>query len=177
MFVYLPLHQNSLTTHVCIPPTTPKLPYNPCMYISHYPKPPLQGGCIRNTVHMSGKFLYSAVSSPQDCSKRLDFTSLADLFNQTPSQLLWEASSRMLQLIREGCSYTYPPLSIARYSLMELSELKQCTVKNVVHQKSNLGSLSRESEALPVSHCALHTVGTRYSFPPFVRDDYNKRPC
>ena len=26
------------------------------------------------------------------------------------------ASSHMLQLMREGCSYTYPPLSIARYS-------------------------------------------------------------
>ena len=42
------------------------------------------------------KFVYSAVANPQDCSKR--FTSLADLFNQTPSQLLWEASRHMLQL-------------------------------------------------------------------------------
>ena len=40
----------------------------------------------------------------------LHITSLADLFNQTPSQLLGEASSHMLQLMREGCSYTYPPL-------------------------------------------------------------------
>ena len=40
----------------------------------------------------------------------LHFTSLADLFNQTPSQLLWEASSHMQQLMREDCSYTYPPL-------------------------------------------------------------------
>ncbi|KAK2176113.1 hypothetical protein NP493_682g01030 [Ridgeia piscesae] len=32
------------------------------------------------------------------------------MFNQTPSQLLWEASSYMLQLMREGCSYTYLPL-------------------------------------------------------------------
>ena len=31
----------------------------------------------------------------QDCSKR--FTSLADLFNQTPSQLPWEASLKSLQ--------------------------------------------------------------------------------
>ena len=41
----------------------------------------------------------------------LHFTSLTDLFNQTPSWLLWEASSHMLQLMREGCSYTYQPLS------------------------------------------------------------------
>ena len=40
----------------------------------------------------------------------LHFTSPADLLNQTPSQLLWESSSHMLQLMREGCSYTYPQL-------------------------------------------------------------------
>ena len=35
-----------------------------------------------------GKFLCSAVSNPQDCSKRFTLYSLADLFNQTPSQLI-----------------------------------------------------------------------------------------
>ena len=45
----------------------------------------------------------------------LHFTSLTDLFIQTPSRLLCEASSHMLQLMREGCSFTYPPLSITRY--------------------------------------------------------------
>ena len=54
----------------------------------------------------------------------LHFTSLTDLFTQTPSRLLWEASSHMLQLMCEGCSYTYPPLSIVRYSFMQLSELE-----------------------------------------------------
>ena len=38
---------------------------------------------------MKGKFLYSAVSSPQDCSKHLTLYSLADLFNQTTSKLFW----------------------------------------------------------------------------------------
>ena len=59
----------------------------------------------------------------------LHFTSLTDLFTQTPSRLLWEASSHMLQLIHEGCSYTYPPLSIARYSFIQLSEVEQSRVK------------------------------------------------
>ena len=59
----------------------------------------------------------------------LHFTSLTDLFTQTSSRLLWEASSHMLQLMREGYSYTYPPLSIARYSFIQLSELEQCRVK------------------------------------------------
>ena len=61
----------------------------------------------------------------------LHFTSLTDLFNQTPSQLLLEASSHMLQLMRKGCSYKYPPLSIARYSFIQLSELEQCRVKKI----------------------------------------------
>ena len=38
----------------------------------------------------------------------------------------------MLQLMREGCSYTYPPLSIARYSFIQLSELEECRVKTLV---------------------------------------------
>ena len=94
----------------------------------------------------------------------LHFTSLTDLFSQTPSQLLWETSSHMLQLMRESCSYTYPPLSIARYSFMQLSELEQCRVKklaqgfNTAAQDSNPGSHSRESEALPLSHCVLQMV-------------------
>ncbi len=37
-----------------------------------------------------GTFLYSAIYNPQDCSR---LYSLADLFNLTPSRLLWEVSS------------------------------------------------------------------------------------
>ena len=55
----------------------------------------------------------------------LHFTFLTDLFTQTPSWLLWEASSHRLQFMREGGSYTYPPLSIVRYSFIQLSELEQ----------------------------------------------------
>ena len=58
----------------------------------------------------------------------LHFTALTDLFTQTPSRLLWEASNHLLQWMREGCSYTYPPLSIVRYSFKQLSELEQCRV-------------------------------------------------
>ena len=91
----------------------------------------------------------------------LHFTSLTNLFNQTPFQLLWEASSYMLQLMHEDCSYTYPPLSIARHSFIQVSELEQCRGKklsqgfNTIAQDLNLCPLSRESEALPLSHCAL----------------------
>ena len=67
----------------------------------------------------------------------------------------------MLQLKVEGWSYTYPPLSIARCYFFQLSELEQYRVKklaqgfNTIAQDSNPGSLSRESEALPLNHCAL----------------------
>ena len=61
----------------------------------------------------------------------LHFTSLTDLFTQTPSRLLWEASNHMLQLMHKGCSYTYLPLSIVRYSFIQLSELEQCRVKKL----------------------------------------------
>ena len=94
--------------------------------------------------------------------RTLHFSSLADLFTQTPSRLLWEASSHMLQLMREGCSYTYPSLSIARYSFIQLSKLEQCGVKNRAQgfntavQDSNPVPLSRESEVLPLSYCALY---------------------
>ena len=33
--------------------------------------------------------------------------------------------------MREGYSYTYPPLSIARYSFVQLCELEQCRVKKL----------------------------------------------
>ena len=70
----------------------------------------------------------------------------------------------MLQLMREGIYihiYIYPPLSIVRYSFIQLSELEQCRVKklaqgfNTTAQDSNPSSRNRESEALPLSHCAL----------------------
>ena len=93
----------------------------------------------------------------------LQFTAQTNLFTQTPLRPLWEASSHMLQLMGEGCSYTYPPLSVARYPFIHLSELEQCRVKkraqgfNTAAQDSNPGSGSRESKALSLSNCAHNT--------------------
>ena len=107
---------------------------------------------------------------PTTVQSVLHFTSLTDQFTQTPSRLLWEASSLMLRLMGEGCSNTYPPqFSMARYSFIQLSELEQCRVKtlaqgfNTAVYGSNPGSRSRESEALPLSHCARCTL---YGWPP-----------
>ena len=63
----------------------------------------------------NGMFLYSAVSSPLDRSKRFTFHPLADLFIPTPTS--------HAAIPREDYSLTFPPLSTARYSFMQLSEL------------------------------------------------------
>ena len=54
----------------------------------------------------------------------LHCTSLTDLFTQTPSRFLWETPSHMLYLIREGCSYTYPPPGTHLYSWVNWSNVE-----------------------------------------------------
>ena len=98
--------------------------------------------------------LYSAVTGPWDCSKCF--------YTLLPSQTC--SIKYLLNLSGKHpaiCSYPYPPLCIARYSFIKLSELEQCRVKKLAHnfniaaQNSNPGSRSREFVALPLSHCAL----------------------
>ena len=89
----------------------------------------------------------------QDCSKHFTLY-FPDRPVHSDTRLLWEASSHMLQLMHEGCSYTYPPLSIVKYSFIQLSELEQCRGEklaqdfNTAAQDSNPGSCSWESKAL-----------------------------
>ena len=120
----------------------------PCL--SSAPDPFAANSCNDRVNNLCGCW-YPVLGTVQSA---LLFTSLTDL--------LWEASSQMLQLMRAGCSYTYQPRSIARYSFIQVSELEQCKMKkpaqgfNTAAQDSNPGSHSRQSEALPLSHCALH---------------------
>ena len=83
-----------------------------------------------------GTFLCSAVSNPWDCSKRITLHPQADLLIPTPIRLLWEASTTMLKLLREDHSFTYPPLSIVKYSFIQLGELNQRRMSNEVAQVS-----------------------------------------
>ena len=71
--------------------------------------PGVSSRCRRNNSKSKGKASSYLAQYPvlRTVQSVLHFTSLADLFTQTPSWLLWEASSHMLQLMREGCSYTY----------------------------------------------------------------------
>ena len=64
-------------------------------------------------------FSYSAVSSPLERSKRFTLHPLADWFIPTPTRLLWEAFA----IMSEDYSLTFPPLSISRYSSIQLSGL------------------------------------------------------
>ena len=131
-----------------------------CLVTASHPRTPRM---IENLVLGSKGTSFYIAQYPilRTIQSTLHYTSLTDLFTQTPSRLLWEASSHMLHLMRDGCSYTYPPLSKGRYSFIKLSELEQCRVKkfaqgfNTAAQDSNPGSRSRKSEALPLSHCTL----------------------
>ena len=69
------------------------------------------------------------------------YTSLpADLFLPTRTQLLWEAFSHaaitaqisLVYIYSHACILVYPPLSIVRYSFIQLSELEQRGVNKIV---------------------------------------------
>ena len=55
--------------------------------------------------------------------------------------------SSTLQLLRDDCSFTYPPVSVTRYSIIRFSELWQRGVNEIAkgskrqQEDSNLGSL------------------------------------
>ena len=69
-----------------------------------------------------GTFLYSAVSSPWDCAKRLLLQSLVDLFIPTSHRLLWEAFSYAAITARKLFVHRS---TVARYSFIHLGELWQ----------------------------------------------------
>ena len=62
--------------------------------------PRLSLSSLTDMVKVKGKFLYSTVSSPQDCSKR--FTSLADLFSQIHLNFFGKHPAT-LRLMCKGC--------------------------------------------------------------------------
>ena len=84
---------------------------------------------------------------------------LADLFIPTPFSASLGSILAMQQL-RNDYSLTFPPLSIARYSFIQLSRLRRREVKENAQtskryqRDSNPGSLDCESGILPLSHRA-----------------------
>ena len=73
--------------------------------------------------------LYSAVSSPLDRSKRFTLSSPGrPAHSDTVLGFSWKHSSHAA-ITRNDYSLTFPPLSIARYSCIQLSRLRRREVK------------------------------------------------
>ena len=71
-----------------------------------------------------GMVLYSAVSSPLDRSKRFTLSSPGrPVHSNTNSASL--GSILAMQQLRNDYTLTFPPLSIARYSFIQLSRLRR----------------------------------------------------
>ena len=105
-------------------------------------------------------FIYSAVYSSSDRSKRFTLHPLAGLFIPAPTRLLWEAFS-YAAITREDYSLIFPPLSVARYSFIQLIELghrgeneNYQSLKWYQTGDSNPGSLVCESGILLLSYHA-----------------------
>ena len=62
------------------------------------------------------------VFSPLYRSKCFRLSPLADMFVPTPTWLLWEEFN--LAVLHKDCSFTFIHMSIARYSFIQLSELR-----------------------------------------------------
>ena len=103
-------------------------------------------------------FLYSAVSSPLGRSKRF-LPSLTDLFIPTPFSASPGSILARQQLRAKTTSLTFPPLSIAMYTFIQLSQQgrqlreRKCPIfETVAKGDSNPGSLDCESGILPLSY-------------------------
>ena len=84
----------------------------------------------KHSTCVQGMFLYSAVSSPLDRSKRFTLPPVTDLFIPTPTRLLREAFSHAA-ITHNDYSLIFPPLSIAGYSHWGVMErTKVCKLRN-----------------------------------------------
>ena len=109
-----------------------------------------------------GSFLYSAVSSALDRTKRFTlFASPGRPVHSNTNSASPGSILAMQQLRAAAKSLTFPPLSIARYSFIQLSQLgrqwreQKCpTFETVPKGDSNPGSLDYESGILPLSYRA-----------------------
>ena len=98
--------------------------------------------------------------------------SLADLFIPTPFSASPGSILVTQQLRATTKSLTFPPLSIARYSFIQLSqqgcqwrERKCPNFETVAKRDSNPGSLDCESGILPLNYRApCHVIGNKWSY-------------
>ena len=109
-------------------------------------------------------FLYSAVSSPLDRSKRFTLFAHPGRPVHSNTNSVSPGSILVMQQLRATTrSLIFPPLSIARYSFIQLSRLgrqqreRKCPIfETVAKWDSNPGSLDCESGILPLNYRAPH---------------------
>ena len=98
---------------------------------------------------------HNTVSSRSSSSNHSALHPLVDLLIATPTRLLWEAFNHAGITARRPFTYVIPPLSTARCSFIQLSELghrrgnKKCPCFDTAAKGFELGGLSR----LRVRHC------------------------
>ena len=120
---------------------------------------------LKKTIKRYRYVLYSAVSSPLERSKRFTlFLPGRPVHSDTNSTSLGSILD-MPQLRATTKSLTFPPLSIARYSFKQLSQLgrqwreRKCpNFETVAKGDSNTGSLDCESGILPRSYRATQYI-------------------
>ena len=97
--------------------------------------------CVVNIFNWyKNTLLHSTVSSHWDCSKHFTLHPLTDLF--IPIIDFSGKHSSLLQLLCEDYSFTYTPLSIARYSFLQLSELWQRGVNEIAYSSKQNPNMS-----------------------------------
>ena len=72
-----------------------------------------------------GMFLYSAVSSPLDRSKRFTLFAFPGRPVHSDTNMASAGSILAMQQLRNDYSLTFPPLSVARYSFIKLSQQRR----------------------------------------------------
>ena len=100
------------------------------------------------------------VSSPSDRSKRFKLFALPDRTVHSDTNSASPGSILAMQQLRAATKpLTFPPLSMARYSFIQLSQLgrqwreRKCPIfETVAKGDSNPGSLDCESSILPLSY-------------------------
>ena len=119
---------------------------------------------MRTNLHALSITIFESpqISSPLDRSKRFTLFALPDRPVHSNTSSASPGSILAMQKLRATIrSLTFSPLSIARYSFIQLSQLgrqwrerKYPIFETVAKEDSNPGSLDCESGILPMSYCA-----------------------
>ena len=109
--------------------------------------------CVFKGNILLAEFLYSAVSSPHDYSRRSSRSFLADMSNQTPTVLLWEAPSHSAINPRRPSVHTY--ISTTTYSHVNCSKVERTNLFILRHGSTTTEPAFSCSRARSYNHRAI----------------------